>query len=525
MQGIIESDKSTHVTIVVAWWEHLLDCVNGDILLVGNYRGSEVEYLSKLCDNLFVLNNKNSFSDEAGNISILSHDDVKDQSFNSIIIDNYSTDNEVTDEFIVKLSSENLSSKGKLCLFENNCLGLGDGSSGIFNAVSNLLNNNRQKLFNKLFSGSEIIKFPTITYDKTPYESFIEGGYSSNKNAFQVKEKIRSWLFNTVLSRIFVNSYIWVVSKDKSTTFFHHQILKYICNEFGLDESLYKLTKILYKSEKLIFSFKNEVDPDKSLVVMFLYGAKSISQRVNERKIIDYLKSYDELKGYLPDNYKESDYLGYKLFSMYECQGVTVDVASRHTDLMTENTFKVLIKLALITQNTYLLTPVIAPWVEKLKMRAPDRVNEINIIDDYIFNYKFEKSVCMHGDAKLENFVLSTNFNVVGIIDWEQGLLKGLPLIDLYYLIVYNYQTKHSCDFSDAFRVLAEGLISGSENTMLSAYCNDLFLTKSDRDFLLVVFFVHHYTCRFHADANDEVDYGGFEKALAIVMKMIGGLG
>ena len=48
----------------------------------------------------------------------------------------------------------------------------------------------------------------------------------------------------------------------------------------------------------------------------------------------------------------------------------------------------------------------------------------------------------MHGDTKIENFMIEPKTNkVIGVIDMELAEFPGIPLIDLFFLI--NLQLSH----------------------------------------------------------------------------------
>ena len=116
---------------------------------------------------------------------------------------------------------------------------------------------------------------------------------------------------------------------------------------------------------------------------------------------------------------------------------------------------------------------------------------------------------------------ISKAHDVVGIIDWEHATKQGFPLIDLYYLIIYNYQIKFHCDFSEAFYALSHQELAEYEIEMINSYCTKLKISDVERERLIIVFFIHHYSCRFHADYKDYSGYANFKKSLAVVMDML----
>ena len=521
MDNLIKKSESWIECFVVAWWIHVVPSIKGRVLLIGKFNSGTIDYLSQHCDELYILSKLDCLESSNGNVIYVNNDNYNNKNYDSIIIDAVKTPLNITDFFLSNLINNSLCKDGRVCYLEPNQFSLKSNTKNIIKKIFNLIFDLRFNNINKLGKKLIIIKFPTTYYKHEPHESFLEGAYATNKNIFITKEKIRIFLLRTRFSRLFVNSNIWLISKKSSSIFFHQEMLDFIAEKQSLISSEYVVSSILYKQGKLIFTYKNKLLKRKSFVAIVTHDEAEYKQRLNEKNAIEYLGSFYELAPFLPANYFKYKYLGYTVFAMQECQGVTVDTASSGLKKMSENICDILIDLSMLTYRHEVINDAISGWLKILKTRSPDEQDNIAIIERHVNSYDLNMSVFMHGDAKIENFVLNKDNNVVGIIDWEHADKQGFPLIDLYYLIIYNYQIKYHCDFSEAFYALSHQEIADYEIEMLNSYCSKLKITDVERKKLIVVFFIHHYSCRFLADYKDYDGYTNFKKSLAVALDVI----
>ena len=521
MSYLIKESESWVERFVAAWWIHVVPSIKGRVLLIGKFNNGTIEYLSQHCDELYILTNIDCSERSDGNVIYVNNYNYNSNNYDYIVIDAVKPSFDITDSFLSDLINKSLCDDGRICYLEQNQFSLKSNTKNIIKKIFNLSFDLRFNNINKLGEKLTLIKFPTICYERGPHESFLEGSYATNKNTFIIKEKIRVLLLRTRFSRLFVNSNIWLISKKPSSEFFHQDMLNFIAKKQSLRSSEYVVSSILYKEGKLIFTYKNKSLKRKSFIAVVTHSEEEYRQRLNEKNAIEYLGSLDELASFLPANYFEYKYLGYVVFTMQECQGVTVDEASSGLKKMSENICDILIELSRLTCKREAINDAISGWLKILKARSPDEQDNIAILEKHVNSYDFNMSVFMHGDAKIENFVLSKAHDVVGIIDWEHATKQGFPLIDLYYLIIYNYQIKFHCDFSEAFYALSHQELAEYEIEMINSYCTKLKISDVERKRLIVVFFIHHYSCRFHADYKDYNGYANFKKSLAVVMDML----
>lgn len=522
MERMIKNSDPWALHIETLWWLHIVEKLSGKVLMVGEFNNNTLNYLSQYCQIDLIQNISNKTSANK-NINHISYADSLNSDYRAIIIDAVK-DSDYNDSNKYDMIINNSHNSTYICVLEKNEFALANGVKNVLLKLLNVFYDFRVSQFKRNNIKFKITKLPTIYYENEPYESFKEGSYSSNKNIFQIREKLRCALLRSRLSRLFVPTNMLLLSNKGEEDFLHHRLLLQIADIQLFDHSQYKLANIYYKRGKLIFSYNNYKDISRSIIAIVPFEEKSYKQRVNEEEVISELKSYSSLNHYLPNNYFSFDFYGYKVFSMYGCNGVTVDSDSKHLPVMTKNISAVLYTLSKVTNKYVNDRGYPNQWLDILQSRVHGFDNEIRILKTFFSGNTCNVAVCMHGDAKIENFVLDNKNNVVGIIDWEQGNMQGYPLIDIYYLIVYNYQLKHGDGFYDAYFALNKGLIDGYENNILKEYYAMMKLSDEDIVYLMILFFVHHYSCRFHADPKYKASFTSYRESLLMAVELAEGL-
>ena len=103
----------------------------------------------------------------------------------------------------------------------------------------------------------------------------------------------------------------------------------------------------------------------------------------------------------------------------------------------------------------------------------------------------------MHGDTKIENFMIEPKTNkVIGVIDMELAEFPGIPLIDLFFLITYNYHIVEHESFIEAFTRIVRNNLSSIYKTAIENYCVKLGINQSQMKMCFILFFLHHFAKR-----------------------------
>jgi len=495
----------------VAWWMHLGTAIQGDIFVCGDLHAASLNLLLTMCDRVFIFENSNCVMEKDSHVIRVNNKTYLDYTYDAIILDCYNNFYDYGDAQIISLITDRLNNSGAICIYEPNSYSLRNNDSTILSKLRNIFSDCRLNMFSQLTKNTLISKYQTFTYDKNPYETNKIGTCSSNKNTFTLKEKIKKILLKSPFSRLISNSNIWVVQKGDTNKNLIYSIIDYLKKQSYLK----KYTKIdyeiiYYKHSKIIFSLKDHQFDDEFIVVIAL-DDEAIRQRTNEKKTIEYLRSIDQVNKLITDEYYSENINGLNCYIMKSYQGITVDIKTNDSKLMIDNVYKELIKLSnstlnLNTDNDTHITSI-NKYFDILLKRWPTRTENISKIRNYISNI-LEKNVfmtvCMHGDFKLENSVLNKHGMVEGIIDWELSVINGLPLIDLLYLITYNHQVDESKEFEDVYSYLLNNTISPYELELIDEYCKMFSINEQIRFLLILVFFVHHYSCRFYLDERSQ---------------------
>ena len=473
----------------------VIESMHGAVLLVGDFNKDLQDYLSQFCQVNSVLNSYKKLC-EGENIRYVTVEESCRSKYNAIIINGLGSSDSCGQALFTQLYNDCLEEDGSLCYLEKNRFALKYVPGNYLSKITSLFSDSGPLKTHKS-DFFRITSLPTICYDGEPHESFMEGAYSSNKNVFLWKEKIRLAILRSRFSKLFVQANLWLLAKNNSVKFLHKRIIEHYAKLNTLNINDFQLANILYNKGKLLFLFRNIQSTDESIIAVLTYQERTYKQRLNEQVMLNHLSSYSAISKYLPQNHEKFNLYGYDIFAMRECQGVTVDSNSKHLPAMTENIGRVLLDVSLVSQKNVPVRPEPIAWLNTIQTRIPGYNDQINELKKYVSEYSSNISVVMHGDAKIENFVLNKHNQVVGIIDWEQGIVNGFPLLDLYYLFAYNYQLKNNTDFNYAFKALCETTIPAYEKNILNNYCNEMKLTEKDRAYLLIVFFIHHYSCRY----------------------------
>lgn len=107
--------------------------------------------------------------------------------------------------------------------------------------------------------------------------------------------------------------------------------------------------------------------------------------------------------------------------------------------------------------------------------------------------------VWLHGDYKIENILFDpASGEITGVIDWDLSFRKGLPLLDLLYLIFYDAALEGRDTLAGLLirRLEAPPLFEPHEARLLAAYLSSLDLDRSWIHPLFFMFIVHHFARR-----------------------------
>lgn len=373
---------------------------------------------------------------------------------------------------------------------------------------------------------------PCIAYGGFPFEAFVPGYYHSNKNQCIVKDRFKTALYKLGAYRFFLRSSILVSRNNAKTSLLLDDIVEMLGEKLPVkyDVENIKLSKYYFKYGKVIVAFVCSVNNKHARYIVVLATDKwALEQRENEKAAIFYIKEFSALAKYAVGFYVSTTVSGFMAYIMDEAEGLTVDAACSNLCDMTASAAKVVETIALSTlrgaRSRDELIEKLSSYIARFngKMAAyeslPISMPGLDMLDDI----RKIPVVFMHGDMKLENFVLDKNNQVHKIIDWEQADINGWPLLDLLYLVSYNMHIIDGMNFMGAFKKLCVNDVPVFYSDMILSYNKKLNITNSQYRFLLAIFFVHHYACRVIIDSMTDDERICYQAVLKTVKDILNG--
>ena len=119
------------------------------------------------------------------------------------------------------------------------------------------------------------------------------------------------------------------------------------------------------------------------------------------------------------------------------------------------------------------------------------------ILENY--NRIITNTVCMHGDFKIENMIFSTDMKKInGVFDWDLSRAHGLPVVDLYYFIVYSAFIRNpSITISELFcKKFIGGSLDDHEQQWLDSYNRAMDIDPDQQIFFMVLAWLTHIVHR-----------------------------
>lgn len=119
------------------------------------------------------------------------------------------------------------------------------------------------------------------------------------------------------------------------------------------------------------------------------------------------------------------------------------------------------------------------------------------------------KTVWFHGDYKIENVLFDTNnWKIKGIIDWDLSRIQGLPLLDIFYLLIYGDYTMSKENVTNIFQSrLLDMNLSDKEIEFINSYLQIMGLSKAFLKPILIMFWINHVSQRYRQQLIDRVTY------------------
>jgi len=264
---------------------------------------------------------------------------------------------------------------------------------------------------------------------------------------------------------------------------------------------------LVFSGHKAIVSAGPPGRDDRDVVAVLAGDALSIRGRSIEAPQLDALSRIPSVSARVPRRLDEFAFGQARCFVLERIPGVTLDVPVPPLERVTDGALAFLLQLHRDTARSTSLDEAgyehhVEPLLQAALRRNPDFEATLARADIRLRASLAGRSwptVFQHGDCKIENVIYEPGSGrVLSVIDWEHARPRGLPLLDLHYLLVYNriVRCAHWTDAIDELVVRQQW--SRADEARLRRYRAELQLDPALEPALRLLFLVHHVGCRIH---------------------------
>lgn len=366
---------------------------------------------------------------------------------------------------------------------------------------------------------SRTVVYPLISNERGRLLEIVpEAGYISAKNPCQLKERIRCWLLRRRAAQ-WSPAFAVIAARDCRRLQNRLELVLGTLVRHGCVQSrdeMYSLVKRYYvlNGGKVIVSVGEMPGKFGSHVAVLAHSPEVVARRRHEADLLTRLVALPApIARRIPRFFYEDEADGTRVFVLQEFPGITVDRPVDYLDDATIEAASFLVDLHRATRRVEHLTPErfrerFGTQFNAARKRYPDLSDEIDRLEEALRAALIGAKVpvvWMHGDYKIENIVLAERaYRMLGVIDWEFSDPDGLPLLDLWYLLVYNRQIGRSADFLEVvLEVLVPERRTGLEATLCAEYVDALAIPPRLMPALAGALVLHHVATRMEYDAGD----------------------
>ncbi len=382
--------------------------------------------------------------------------------------------------------------------------------------------------------GRKMALYPLIcTEDGRVTEMVPPGGYVSAKNPSLAKETLRRWLLGRQGAPRWSPGFALVSTGDPMArsglecaldTLEAHGCLKARVESGTLIKRYHVLN-----GGKAIVSVGETPGTYGSHIVVLVRSPEFTERRRREGELLSRLAALPAgIASRIPRFYYEEEAGGAHVFVLQEFPGVTLDAPGAGLRVATRDAADFLVRLHSATRQAVRLTPerfqvMFGAALEMARRRYPALVTTLDLLEATLLkslaNADFPV-VWMHGDFKIENIVVDErSCRLLGVIDWEISEPEGLPLLDLWYLFLYNRQIERGADFLTVVQdVFPPRQFTGEEAALCAGYMRALDIPSRLVPALAGALILHHAARRMEYDPNDA---GTMERLRMLIEKVV----
>lgn len=364
--------------------------------------------------------------------------------------------------------------------------------------------------------------YPLIsTEDGRVVEMVPRGGYVSAKNPSLANETLRRWLLGRYGAPRWSPGFAVVATGDPEArsgldcaleTLHARGLLKTRAGSAALVKRYHVLT-----GGKAIVSVGESPGRYGSHIVVLVRSPEFVIRRRHEGELLSRLADLPgDIASRIPRFGYEEEAGGAHVFVLQEFPGVTLDAPIAGLRVATRDAADFLLRLHQATRQATRLTPerferLFGAAVKTVRSRYPALAGVLERLQS-VLRGSLSGAECpvvwMHGDFKIENVVVDERSGrLLGVIDWELSEPEGLPLLDLWYLLLYNRVIERGVDFLTAVgEMLPPQQLVGEEIARCTEYMRALDVPSRLVPALAAALILHHAGRRMDMDPNDELE-------------------
>lgn len=254
---------------------------------------------------------------------------------------------------------------------------------------------------------------------------------------------------------------------------------------------------------------------DERFVLVFARDPVAIERRQREFALLERLGHLPPaISRHIPRAVYQDDVAGARLFVLQEFPGVTLEADVPTLEAATRGGADFLARFHLATAKRARMTvasfealygaifddarrryPVLAEALAALRRALGTSLEGLEL-----------PTVWIHGDYKVENLVVDpSSGELAGVIDWEISEPEGLPLHDLWYLLLYNRYVRGALRaFPSVAELMDPARLPPHESALCARYVRALGLPAASIAPLAGAFLVHHCARRIFYSNDDK---------------------
>jgi aminoglycoside phosphotransferase (APT) family kinase protein len=350
--------------------------------------------------------------------------------------------------------------------------------------------------------------WPVLLSHGKPFE-VLHGPYRSGGGRSSWAGRAKETLLGATGSRWFAPGYI-VLAQRRPEPLVLGELLHQVDEACG---GAARVERQLTTSDKTILTTTTD-DPEQGHIVVLPRTRVARERRLNEAAVLRQARKLPQrFRRLIPRLEAAGKHRGQHWFAMQKMGGEFVDQPVDDLDDITGRAADLLLDLHTETRQEVVVRQadydrLCGQLMVSARRRHPGCDDVLGQIESRLKTALLGRPVplvWMHGDFKIENVGIDgATRQPVSIIDWELSVPRGLPLLDLKYLLIYNRMIRGECVFGVVHQALRNGEEwTPQESRLLDDYCAAIGIDGALRAALAAVFCMHAIGARLHYDMSD----------------------